>query len=371
MNRIVWLGTFVMAVSFMAAAQDQPAPAPAPDTATPTAAPEAVAPADAPKEVREIEIVEPAGPNERRRIRVVGQDGGFWADNGEEFHELSVIMDKSLEFNPEIQAIRAEISALMARLRQLEMKTATDVARKGVEIKRLKDKREKDKKLVEEKLLAPEELAELDAEIAARDVEFKYLLGQNSLRTIDMDDRTRTLTVRRGDAPFAPVALAGGEARPDLADTKDKRLLEVLESPVRIGFEDAPLEDVIDFIVEIYEMNFNIDVPARAIPITINLKNVPLRSALAAVTDANPDLVFVFRDYGVFATTRDRAVSIAGPTIPENVPYYEGGFFFRRKGGPESEQAEKILDYVEVKPSAKAPKGDKGLKGDAPAPEAP
>ena len=45
----------------------------------------------------------------------------------------------------------------------------------------------------------------------------------------------------------------------------------------------------------------------------------PLNKILQALNDLNGGVVFVMRDYGIFATSEYRARSIWGPTIPSHV----------------------------------------------------
>lgn len=373
-----------LCAAWFATAQEQPTPAPAP-TPAPTA-PVNPAPTPSPRtptapaEVRDIEIIEvrdtqdapaPANaPTERRReVRIVDGDKTIWVDEGGEVHALGDVMDRALEFNPEIRAIRAEIQALMARLEQLEMKTAADVVRKRAEIQHLQSRRAADQKLVEKEFKTPQELAELDAEIAALELEMKYLTGA-APAVAPRGDRTRVIRFSNDASPpaAAPFVVGLGQPRPEISAIANEKLKAALSQPVSLVFEKTSLQKIVTFIDGIYEMNFNVDVSVREMPIDIDLSDVSIRDALTALTDANPDLAFIVRDYGVFATTRDRAISIPGPSIPEGVPYsprasampkpaptpVSGGW----RGEPVFKDGEHVFERR--KPS-----------GDAPKPEAP
>jgi hypothetical protein len=55
--------------------------------------------------------------------------------------------------------------------------------------------------------------------------------------------------------------------------------------------------------------------------LSLNLQGVPLKQCLLAVTDAMGGKVcFVVRDYGILATTPQRAMEIYAPTIPADIP---------------------------------------------------
>ena len=90
--------------------------------------------------------------------------------------------------------------------------------------------------------------------------------------------------------------------------------------------------EIFDFMSNTYEINITVDLAFTPPTIRqINLRNVPLRSVFLALADKMGDACFVIRDYGLFLTTRERAQTLAGPTIPEDVPYFapmpmQGGF---------------------------------------------
>lgn len=122
------------------------------------------------------------------------------------------------------------------------------------------------------------------------------------------------------------------QPRPEYEEATPERLREILESPMGIVFEDINLMDIFEFISDTYEINVTVDLAFTSPMIRrINLRDVPLRSAFLALTDKMGDACFVIRDYGLFLTTRERARTLAGVTIPEDVPYFapipvQGGF---------------------------------------------
>ena len=99
-----------------------------------------------------------------------------------------------------------------------------------------------------------------------------------------------------------------------------------------INFEDINMMEIFEFITDTYEINITVDLAFTPPTIRqINLRNVPLRSVFLALADKMGDACFVIRDYGLFLTTRERAQTLAGPTIPEDIPYFahmpmHGGF---------------------------------------------
>lgn len=124
------------------------------------------------------------------------------------------------------------------------------------------------------------------------------------------------------------------QPRPAYEEGTPENLRGPLASPVSFTFPDTSLIDILEFITQQYEINITVDLIFTPPMIQINLRNVPLRDALLALTDQVGDACFVIRDYGVFLTTRERAQTLAGVTIPEDVPYlaplppgqFQGGF---------------------------------------------
>lgn len=125
----------------------------------------------------------------------------------------------------------------------------------------------------------------------------------------------RTLT-----SPSSPASNLIPAPRPQYPDGVDAKLHNILERPTSIVFEEIEIRELLDYASDAYEINFNVDAALSANPITINVKTHNLRAALLAVTENVGNLCFVFRDYGLFATTPERAATMNAPTIPANIP---------------------------------------------------
>jgi len=150
--------------------------------------------------------------------------------------------------------------------------------------------------------------------------------------------RSNRIDASGGVGPFAALAQPRIlQPRPEYEEGAPENLREILEGNIGTTFEDVSLMVILDFISDTYEINITVDLAFTPPTIRqIDLKNVPMRSALLALTDKMGDACFVIRDYGLFLTTRDRAKTLAGPTIPDDVPYFapvpagqlQGGFGF-------------------------------------------
>lgn len=88
----------------------------------------------------------------------------------------------------------------------------------------------------------------------------------------------------------------------------------VLEKPIKLDFVETPLQQIMQMLSDDAGVMFSIQRPvlesiALSVDAEISLRTneVRLRDALQAFEDANPDLQFVLRDYGILLTTKDYA----------------------------------------------------------------
>jgi hypothetical protein len=102
-----------------------------------------------------------------------------------------------------------------------------------------------------------------------------------------------------------------------------------LDEKVSVELEQVPLSELFSLLNETHNLNLVAD-PELDLSISIRYfkaEDWTMKGVLSAVSDSAPDLAFVVRDYGVFATTKTNAKHIQGPTIPENVPYLGEALF--------------------------------------------
>jgi hypothetical protein len=241
-------------------------------------------------------------------------------------------MTWALEFNPDLEAARAQLRAAEARVRQLELKAASDVVRLQGEIMELERRLQGQRRLVDKEFAEADSLVGIEAELEAKRGELAYMLGRPAkvelLKRLnaDLDETSRSVAEKATALSrlYATQFVLSSKVRPTIDDGAPERIRAKLDSPVAtiefVGTAPRTLAEIVDSIAAQYEVNINLDITARDLPITINLTDVSLRHALTAITDA-ADLVALFRDYGVFITNPERARRIGGPTIPEGIPY--------------------------------------------------
>ena len=253
-----------------------------------------------------------------------------------------LLLMEAMEHNPDIRTAKAEMEKAQAELEATRFRVAREVLNLRSELKALEKILEKARRRVDIGTASTDELVEVELEFLKAENQLQYLLGNVGGRPLG--------TRPGGGGGFAGGFGGGGgrvggfaafaqmripQPRPEYEEGTPERLREMLENPIAITFEDINLMDIFEFITHTYEINITVDLAFTPPMIRqINLRDVPLRSAFLALTDKMDDACFVIRDYGLFLTTRERAQTLAGVTIPEDVPYFaplppgqfQGGF---------------------------------------------
>ena len=242
-------------------------------------------------------------------------------------HELSDLMAMATEHNTEIRRVRAAVE-----MAQAEFDGA--LAKLTSQLRELHMRLDRQVRALEN----PAESVETPKDInALRRLEASAYNTNRKLRAITRThgEIMRLLGGERGGrrnrvagsapmggfAAFAQMRIP--QARPAYEEGTPENLRATLGAGINIIFQDMSVVEIFGYIIDTYEINITVDL-AFTPPIIrqINLKHVSLRSALLALADQMGDACFVIRDYGLFLTTRERAQTLAGPTIPEDVPYF-------------------------------------------------
>ena len=253
--------------------------------------------------------------------------------------DLGELMALAMEQNPAIRRARAAVDMAQADLDKTLVELTPklrSMLERWEEVKRAIDERariyESTKRAADDEMLLEYSsfLKEVMEFLTREREEFTPPVGSERGRS---RHRAAVSGTVGGFAAFAQMRMP--QPRPEYAEGTPENLREILEAPIGITFEDVSLMDILDFISGTYDINITVDL-AFTPPIIghIDLKNVLMRSALLALTDKMGDACFVIRDYGLFLTTRERAQTLAGVTIPEDVPYlvplpagqFQGGF---------------------------------------------
>lgn len=275
-------------------------------------------------------VIQPGRTEVSEQVEIVsvgeGDEMQFFAN------DMAELVKISLENNPEIEAVRAELAAAQARLKQIELRTASELVRRQRELKDLEERRKMLEKRVDLGTETSEALIDIDARIQDNKSQLRYLLGDNSWNP---DSGTPEHIRVRGELLLSDDAKrrlhrVSTMPRPSLADVHTNSISGKLDEETGLDFDDTSIAEVCRHLTEFFEINFNVDVVARDIPITIHLRKVPLKSVLLAIAEAN-QLAFIVRDYGIFVTTQDRVHNIPGPSIPEDLPYRKDNVYIPTK----------------------------------------
>ncbi|MBN1418260.1 MAG: hypothetical protein JXP34_05755 [Planctomycetes bacterium] len=230
----------------------------------------------------------------------------------------------ALRSNPEILTAEAKVREAEAELNQVRLRVVQDVVASHHErerqvrvmdsareqLARVSQLIQKGVKPTSERVPAETAVFEADAKCAQIEAALRYLMGVGEGAKLMESARLRAKDEERPPAP--PV-------RPREIGAKVEELLAM---PVSVAFDSAPLRDVaktLGTLVPSLPFLLDSDVDPDS-TLTLSLEDVPFSAVLQAITDAYDGLCFVFRDYGVFMTTCERASCIYAPAIPPNLP---------------------------------------------------
>ncbi|MDZ7619641.1 MAG: STN domain-containing protein, partial [Patescibacteria group bacterium] len=112
-----------------------------------------------------------------------------------------------------------------------------------------------------------------------------------------------------------PGAAAGGRFGIPLAEDKNTRIRQALAAPISLEFVETPLQDVVDYLKNATKIEIQIDRKslddvgvATDMPVTKNLRNVSLKSALR----------LMLRELGLTYSIEDEVLLITTPEEAEN-----------------------------------------------------
>jgi len=173
---------------------------------------------------------------------------------------------------------------------------------------------------------AEQTLISAKAKLAEMETQLPYLLGKQALagkhvdwvHSVAFSPDGRLLTsvgkdsvVRVWDAVSGKeVKLWDVAAKPE--GTMAEKIRKALETPVKVDFQGTPVVEILRYLQE-HTKGVNFQIAYKFPDSNVNLsltEKVPLGSALQALEDAFPDMIFVVRDYGILVTNRS--------TLPPN-----------------------------------------------------
>lgn len=259
---------------------------------------------------------------------VIKTEGNRWIIrmDGEDL-AIDELIERALKENPELQFAEADIARAVSNLQRVRADVVRDITRLHRDLIRTqRELAEKRHELDVEHDQDGDDDSTIEFEFGDEVADLKTLLHEISLSVgSGLSDAFENIDVDfRGMVPNAPRApfgwnVSGATAeRPKFTEAQEA----TLGLSLSILFEDVILGDVLDFIGQQFDVNFVISPEVADVKIgTIKLEDTSLRGIMLALTDSIPELVFVFRDYGILATTEGSAAKINAPAIPEDTPY--------------------------------------------------
>jgi hypothetical protein len=222
---------------------------------------------------------------------------------------VDALLERVLENNPQIKQAETAVALAEANLNEVRMRVSQEVMDIRSKLRTMEKVRMELDKRIANGTATSSDLLKVDTERAELEGRLHYSTGVSDF-----------LIQRNPMASFGAIDTKP-EPRPEPNDT----MKSMLDAVIELTFENAPLTQVLTYLTDQYGVSVVVD-PSMPIPeITLKISDVSLRNALQALTDQCDDLCFVFRDYGVFATTQGKAEGLKGAAIPEDTPYYAGG----------------------------------------------
>src|SRR5437660_4384269 len=120
---------------------------------------------------------------------------------------------------------------------------------------------------------------------------FAFAGSSNPTASLSLRRSARTLMPLQNPSPTPP-------ARPEISPGKDNQPMQAdqgkrygqsgfVGEPINLNVVNADIRDILNYITEQYGINFVIDSSVGAVPVTVNVQDVPWNSALDALLRAN------------------------------------------------------------------------------------
>ncbi len=284
-------------------------------------------------------------------------------ETGERSSVLPDSLDEMIELaqknSPEVIIAEAQLREAEARLRQAKL----EATQRAIELFRDRTALEAGRQSVREKeelykkgrgdlqslQLAQQRLAELEASAASANAALEMMATQP---TGERDRFGGTGGLHPEPEPLVRVE------RPELPEDPENEILQVLDEPVSIEFEDEQIVNIGRFISEYLGINIVVDPAADGVVDYMQIHDLSLRDTLHALADTKEGICFVIRDSYIFATTEERAMTINAPTIPDTIPLYlpvDSVDIARKEAAAEKADVERQRQLVEEKRKAATP----------------
>ncbi len=251
---------------------------------------------------------------------------------------LAEMFELALRSNPEVVQAEATVRQAEADLNQVRLKVMQEVitayheGRKQRELLGYyEEEAENFRKRFEvgqatqgEGNQAFRQLAATKASLAQTEAQLLYILGTGYGKM--------SVEGPKGVTPIGPAAAVPPMVAPALPSPRiPDKFIKFLDASIDMSFgEGEKLRDVFAILRDVTGLNFILDEGIElddSLRTPLKLSDVTVRNFLLALVDKFEGICFVFRDYGVFVTSRENAATLRSRTIPprEELPPPVGG----------------------------------------------
>lgn len=216
---------------------------------------------------------------------------------------LEEMLAWAMDRNPKIKLAEAKLRQAQAELNAARLEVAQEVAEVHGERLRLRQMITQTERIKE--YGDAEALIELGAQLNAAEARARYLLGVGAFPMPGEQEGPHEAPMRPAARPPVPPEMAGR-----------------LEKRLDIELEPMPLTDALERLGAAADVQIMTDLTLPPVEVALAGQDLTVGEALTALADQCDFLCFVVRDYGLFATVRDRARQIQAPAIPGEVPLF-------------------------------------------------
>ncbi len=195
---------------------------------------------------------------------------------------LEQFLSQALRTHPEILAAEATVELAKAELSRTRFQITRELITLWNERQAQSENVKTLEKLAARGFTEMRDLIEAKGKLAEIETQLSYLLG------------------RMGASRTAAPGAAGPKRLPEGPHVKS--VFDALQKSTEFEFTDVPMQDLADTLADYLKVVFVVDTTVRDVPVTIDVKGVPLGAGLQAVEDITPGIRFVVCDYGILVT---------------------------------------------------------------------
>jgi hypothetical protein len=226
---------------------------------------------------------------------------------------LDKMIASAMENHPDIVAAKAKVTLAEAELDATRLRVARQVidlwgnqSLYSASISNSKRMMAENKGAVKTPAFL-QNLQESQVKLEQANAEIKFLTEKSSQSPDGEPNNTPGNEIKAAEPPpRTPIAPSG--------QVVEKLRKMLTTDSTELDFSDTPLEQVVTYLSENHIVTFLLDKNtlsdagiASDMPITMNIKGVPIVAALQAFEDHLQGVQFVVRDYGILLTTIDHA----------------------------------------------------------------